>query len=197
MNFRRASRSRAAEAAIDLMSLIDVVFLLVIFLLVSTTFKKKQLAIELDMPRAGTAEFRITGREHILRIGEDGSFFLCPDQVTKDEGDALKCGAAADQKALVARFRALAQRYPNMRVGVYAASKVPWENAVRVMTAAQEAGVDFNIHYQTDGTSAGDGGDVGAPAPDKGAPAPDESAPVPPPSGGGADGPPPPAPPAP
>ena len=50
-------RKRSREAStIDLTPLIDVVFLLLIFFMVSTVFKKEELALILNLPSGETSE---------------------------------------------------------------------------------------------------------------------------------------------
>ncbi|MFT7622128.1 MAG: biopolymer transport protein ExbD [Myxococcota bacterium] len=150
MAFSRNKRSRLVEAALDMTPLIDVVFLLVIFLLISTTFKKKQLALELNLPRAGKAEYRVSGREHQIRIDTEGGMYLCPNEATKEDTDALGCTAPADSKKLLEEFKQLAEKFPGIRLGVYAGAEVKYKNIARVVAAATEAGLDLNLPYEKD-----------------------------------------------
>lgn len=150
MAFRRKTRSRLAEA-LDMTPLIDVVFLLLIFLLISTTFKKKQLAMELNLPRVGTQEYRIEGREHQIRVDAKGGMFLCPNEEMKESTDALKCSEPASQSELVERFKRLNKQFTGVRLGVYADSDVPYHFIARVVMAAMEAGIDLNLPYEPSG----------------------------------------------
>ncbi len=150
MSFRRRRKSRLIEAALDMTPLIDVVFLLLIFLLISTTFKKKQLALELNLPKAGKTEFRVSGREHQIRLDTEGGMYLCPNEDSKEGTDALKCTSPANQKKLVEQFKKLAEKYPGIRLGVYAGADVPYNMVVKVVAAATEAGLDLNLPYDTD-----------------------------------------------
>lgn len=130
--------------------IIDVVFLLVIFLLISTTFKKKQLSMELNLPRAGKSEFRVSGFEHQIRVDGKGAMFLCPNEEVAGDIDALKCTSPADKKTLVAQFKKLKDDYPEIRLGVYAAADVNYEQVAKIVAAAIEAGLDLNLPYQTE-----------------------------------------------
>ena len=132
--------------------LIDVVFLLVIFLLISTTFKKKQLALELNLPRAGASELRAPGREHQVRVDGQGALYLCPNEETKEGTQALECKKKADHQTLKAELQRLKKLYPNVRLGVYAGKQVPYETILKVVMAATEAGVDLNLPYEKDDT---------------------------------------------
>ncbi|MBM4356184.1 MAG: biopolymer transporter ExbD, partial [Deltaproteobacteria bacterium] len=50
MNLRRGLKRRGVGAAIDITPLVDVVFNLLIFLLVSTTFKSQEQAFSIVLP---------------------------------------------------------------------------------------------------------------------------------------------------
>lgn len=154
MSFRRRQKSRLVEAALDMTPLIDVVFLLVIFLLISTTFKKKQLAIQLDLPRVSKEQFVSTVREHQIRIEDDGGLFLCPNEEAL-EGDAVKCSEPTDRARLVREFKRLSKQYPGTRLGVYAGAEVEYEHVMKVIAAAIEAGIDLNLPYQQEDDSEG------------------------------------------
>ena len=61
-------KKRSREASIiDLTPLIDVVFLLLIFFMVSTVFKKEELALILNLPSAETKETK-SGKRKSLQI---------------------------------------------------------------------------------------------------------------------------------
>tara|TARA_X000000950_G_scaffold241778_1_gene295669 strand:- start:144 stop:536 length:393 start_codon:yes stop_codon:yes gene_type:complete len=61
-------KKRSREASIiDLTPLIDVVFLLLIFFMVSTVFKKEELALILNLPSAETKETK-AGKQKSLQI---------------------------------------------------------------------------------------------------------------------------------
>ena len=149
MAFRRNRRARTVESALDMTPLIDVVFLLVIFLLISTTFKKRQLSLELNIPRAGQTEFRSSGTEHRLRIADDGAMYLCPESSTEG-ADEIQCDERINQAALVAQFRMLVEKYPGVRLGVYANAEVSYGLIVKGVAAAQETGLDLNLPYETE-----------------------------------------------
>ncbi len=67
-------RRRGNQAYINITSLIDVMFLLLIFLVVSTTFKE-QAAINLTLPRSSSAESVTTGPA-VLVLTSQGRTFL-------------------------------------------------------------------------------------------------------------------------
>jgi len=144
---RRARRAGIIETAVDLTPLIDVVFLLVIFLLISTTFKKRQLALEVNLPKVGASEFRIRGMEHQLRIDTQGSMYLCPNQAVTESTDVLKCTAPTSRAKLTEAFRKLQEKFPGVRLGVYADADVPYQKIIKVIAAATTVGIDLNLPY--------------------------------------------------
>ena len=153
MAFRREKRGRTLEAALDMTPLIDVVFLLVIFLHISTTFKKRQLSLELDLPRVGQTEFRSSGTEHQLRIANDGAMYLCPEQTTDGTDSPIACDERVNQAALDTLFRDLSKKYPGIRLGVYADGDVSYRLIVKVVAAATESGLDPNLPYELEPSS--------------------------------------------
>ena len=55
----------------DMTPLIDVVFILLIFFLVSSTFKKDELALDLILPKSGSAEQIIKKEELAIELSSD------------------------------------------------------------------------------------------------------------------------------
>ena len=147
MSIRRKQRSRLIEAALDLTPLIDVVFLLVIFLLISTTFKKRQLVIELNLPKAGASQGRVEAREHQIRIDKTGAMYLCPNEEVTDVTQALGCSEPANKEDLGKQFTALRKAFEGVLLGIYADADVPYRFVADVIAAAEEANLDVNLHY--------------------------------------------------
>ncbi len=68
---------------ISITSLIDVLFLLLIFLLVSSTFLE-QPGIKLELPEAGSSD-PLEQKEYVLSLSADGSIFLNQEALSIDE----------------------------------------------------------------------------------------------------------------
>jgi biopolymer transport protein ExbD len=65
-------KRRSRETTVpDITPLIDVVFLLLIFFMVSTVFKKDELALLLSLPKAGAGEARETSKNIIIELTVD------------------------------------------------------------------------------------------------------------------------------
>lgn len=79
MRFRRAVERR--EAAFDLMPLIDVVFLLIIFFMLTTSFRTIFQGIKVDLPTTTTKQERIE-QNIIITITKDNVLYLDKTRVT-------------------------------------------------------------------------------------------------------------------
>ena len=72
---RRARGRGRAQTVIDITSLLDVVFLLIIFLIVTTTFRKNEHAFVVELPTSGTEVVEVTeqAQENPFLVSETGS----------------------------------------------------------------------------------------------------------------------------
>lgn len=87
MNFR--AQENEDEPRIDLTSLIDVVFILLIFFMVTTTFDR-QSELKVELPEA-SSEIESTPEEPIrLVIDADGRFFINGSEVVNTGEETLK-----------------------------------------------------------------------------------------------------------
>jgi len=105
--------------------LIDIMFTLVAFLLVSTTFRTEPLGIDVDLPRAATgtvqqqAELRIT-------VTQQGTMFVN--------------GVAVSESDIQARVRSALLSNPNTIVIISADRRVSYDYVVRAIDAARLGG---------------------------------------------------------
>jgi len=85
------------EPTVDLTSLIDVVFLLLIFFMVSTTFERQAL-LKVDLPEASVVEERTETPDSLeLVIDNEGRMFLNDQRLV--DSDARTLRAAIEQEA--------------------------------------------------------------------------------------------------
>ena len=125
MNFRRR---RSEEPDVNLTSLIDVVFMLLIFFMVSTTFQREtQLAVEL--PEAAGQPMAEQKRVVEVTIDAEGRYFVNRQEVISGGIEALK---SAMQQA--------AGEAAKPQVILSADRKTPHEAVVRAMDAAGQLG---------------------------------------------------------
>jgi biopolymer transport protein ExbD len=115
---------RRRKTLINVTSLIDVVFLLLIFFVVTSTFLE-QPGLDLTLPEAGSAE--MTVREQVtLGVDADGEIFL--------NGDPVVLEGLAD------RIEQALERAETERVLLEADSRVSHGRVVALMDAARRAG---------------------------------------------------------
>ena len=126
MNLRR---SRTEEPDVNLTPLIDVVFILLIFFMVSTTFQREsQIKIELPEASAEPAESEKDTLEIV--IDADGRYFIGDQQVVNTERDTLK--------QAIAKFVGDRKELP---VVIRADRRTPYEAVVRAMDATSQLGL--------------------------------------------------------
>jgi biopolymer transport protein ExbD len=119
-------RPRARRRPVlNVTSLIDVLFLLLIFLMVSSTFVEHP-AIELDLPKASTSE-PVKADSMRLTIPEDGRLIL--------EGEEVQ------PAALTERLREAARANPELLLILEADRSADYGRVVEALDAAREAGV--------------------------------------------------------
>lgn len=124
-----ARRERSTELAVEITPLIDVVFLLLIFFMVSTTFiRETQLRVEL--PEADGALQETENRDVVVTISETGDFVMDGDVVdgssTATLQTALRDNVAGDT---------------DRRVVITADAGARHEWVVRIMDAAGQLGL--------------------------------------------------------
>ena len=106
MNLRQRVRE---DPTIDLTSLIDVVFLLLIFFMVSTTFERPA-AMQVDLPEASEVQAQPEQEERLeLVIDADGRMFVNDRQLVDGRPQTLKAAlnqAAGDKHDLPLILRA-------------------------------------------------------------------------------------------
>lgn len=126
MNLRR---SRGEEPEVNLTPLIDVVFILLIFFMVSTTFQKES-QIKIELPEASGEP--VEDRKELLEIVIDaeGRYFIDQQQVVNTELDTLK---RAIQKYL--------GKQTDLPVVIRADRSTPYESVVRAMDATAQLGL--------------------------------------------------------
>jgi len=122
-------RSRGEEPEVNLTPLIDVVFILLIFFMVSTTFQKESQT-KIELPEASGEP--VEDRKELLEIVIDaqGRYFIDQQQVVNTELDTLK---RAIQKYL--------GKQTDLPVVIRADRSTPYESVVRAMDATAQLGL--------------------------------------------------------
>ena len=104
MRSRRAYRARISPT-LDLTPMVDVVFLLIIFFMVSTTFITLESGLPVDLPQATTAEGQPEGLPTVT-IDAQGRIFLAGAEVSEEELVGLLRAVLAESEADTVVLRA-------------------------------------------------------------------------------------------
>ncbi|GAB4249202.1 MAG: biopolymer transporter ExbD [Candidatus Methylacidiphilales bacterium] len=122
--------------AINIVSLIDILCILLIFFIVTTTFKKDEPELQIDLPKS-------TQAQEAERPDEPMVIFLSKD------GKILLQNAELLLSDLPARLRQLRSSQPNLGFVLRADQGVPLGLFVSVLDASKEAGIE-NLGLTTD-----------------------------------------------
>jgi len=131
VNFRSGIRlgRRREPPRVDLTPLIDIVFLLLIFFLITTTFvKDKRPTLPLTEPEAQSAQSPPTEEHVTVHIAEGGRIFL-EDKEVEGDGDLIRA------------FEALKASNADASVVIRADGDSRHRRVVRVMDLARRAGL--------------------------------------------------------
>lgn len=134
MQFQQQSTTRGR--GINITSLIDVMFLLVIFLLLSTKFEPEG-GIAVDLPK-GQSKDVPKGNTLTLVVLHDGTLFLNREKVPEDPAG----------KALVEAISKAREGKQDPVMVIQADKDLPWQTIVKLTDMAKEAGqakVNFKI----------------------------------------------------
>ncbi len=126
---RRLTRPRPAlqGAGLDLTPMVDVVFQLVIFFMVSTTFITLESGLPVDLPQAQTTQAQAADTPTVT-ITQDGRIFLA--------------GAEVRESDLVSALRAALAESPSPTVIMRADQTIQYGLPVRVMDLIRQAGAE-------------------------------------------------------
>lgn len=125
----RLQTEQDEEPEINLTSLIDVVFLLLIFFMVSATFERQAL-LRVELPEAATSERETLPDRIELVITESGDYFVGDNMLADQDRDTLR----------LALSQAFAER-PEALLVIRADSMAQHGLVVRAMDAASAEGI--------------------------------------------------------
>lgn len=126
MNLRKFRRE---EVSVNLTPLIDVVFLLLIFFMVTTTFRDES-EIEIDLPKASNKPIEQVGNPLEVVIDSEGRYYIDRNLVINTQLDTLK---RALRKAKGER--------KSPPVIISADANAPHQSVVTAMDAARQVGL--------------------------------------------------------
>lgn len=127
MDFSSGYPDEDNASEVNLTSLIDVIFNLVLFLMVTTTFSGRD-AISIDLPIAHGKELAQEKKDVTVSITEDEKLFVDELEITQNQ--------------LLERLEQLSKSVSIQTLVIRADKKVPHGKVVAVMDAAKKSGVE-------------------------------------------------------
>ena len=130
MNFRAEGfRPRRTDERPDVTPLIDVVFLLLVFFLVTSNYvRERRSSIPVEVPTASTAESQAELQTVLVEIDREGGMFL--EQQPVPDLDQMELG-----------LQQVRQRAPDTLLLVRCDERAPFGLSVRVMDIARSVGL--------------------------------------------------------
>ncbi len=184
MRFRSPRSRRRAEVAIDITSLVDVVFLLLIFLLVTTTFKRDEHAFPIELPTSSMEQVTVTTDKTTIFITRDGDLHLLTvpgdlaagghSEGERGGGPAAASSEPVSEVDLQARLEALRARRPDAPIAIRGEKETSFQRMIDVVAMVEGAGFT-NIFFPYE-KADGEGGE-GSPPPPRGDKLPPPAAP--------------------
>jgi biopolymer transport protein ExbD len=141
VNLRPRARGRRAEATIDITSLVDVVFLLLIFLLVTTTFKRQEHAFPIELPTSAVEQVTVTTDKTTVFITRDGRLRLLTVPLDVEEGtEATASVEEVTPDSLSKRLAALYARRPHTPIAIRGERETRYQRMIDVISLIEEVG---------------------------------------------------------
>ena len=122
------ARNERSPVSVEMTPMIDMVFLLLIFFLVATTFHQEEREIQIALPVAQAAgPISATLREIIVNVDRDGRVIVSGQTMTQDALRSLVADAV--------------QMNPNQKVTVRGDRNTAYSNVVTVLDICKGAGI--------------------------------------------------------
>lgn len=133
MKFRDTNRQQGAE--LELAPMIDVVFLLLIFFIVTWQFARFERDMDISVPAAEEAQDtdRQTG-EIIVNVRDDGTIILN--------------GRIVSESELLEKLQSISEAYPDQAVILRGASEANFQAIINVLDQIKKAGI-WNVAFAT------------------------------------------------
>ncbi len=131
MNLRPGHQEESVE--VNLTPLIDVVFLLLIFFMVTTTFDR-HAQLKVSLPESSAQATQQQAEPLVLSIDAKGNYFLNDRQIINQQLDTLK-------QALRKTIGTDIKDYSDISLVLRADANTPHQSVVRAMDAASQIGL--------------------------------------------------------
>ncbi|MFK7817320.1 MAG: ExbD/TolR family protein [Planctomycetaceae bacterium] len=126
------------EPELNLTSMIDIVFLLIIFFMVGTQFAEPEDRFQVELPTAGAVQPLSEGPDAmVVSVAKDGRILVGEDRLTIDE--------------LETKFVEARENYPAQAVVVRGEGEGRYQAVIDVLAAANRAEMaDVSLAYKTE-----------------------------------------------
>ena len=143
MNFRKSSKGKKALVTLDITALIDVVFLLLIFLLVTTTFRRDEHAFVIDLVNSSSQQVTVSADKTTVYISPDGSLHLL------DTAASSPSGAPLSSEELQNKLSDLRRSRPDESLVIRGAKTADYQRVVDILTLVRDLGfADVSFAYE-------------------------------------------------
>ena len=144
MKFRRRVRDRQNSNSIDVTPMMDAAFILIIFLLISTAFKKKDHAFEIELPRATEKEVVVQQGGVSVFLTSEGTIFTSQ----ADDGNGVKQALKSADDLATSLKEAVLQE-PDMPVNLVIDQGTSYDKIVQIINALKRIGVtNLQLPYE-------------------------------------------------
>ena len=117
-----------ARRSVPLASLLDVMFLLLIFFVTTSNFREVEQQLDVNLPAAQAAQ---TAQPHSTEVVIN----------VKADGSMTVANSVLDEKELYSLLRELVVQFPNEKVIIRGDKDVPYQHIVTAMDTASLAGI--------------------------------------------------------
>ena len=147
MRFRRRHRERGESQTIDVTPMMDAAFILIIFLLISTAFKKKDHAFDIQLPKATEKEVVVRSDGLSVFLTSGGKVFMM------DEGSPDRKEVSPEQLSI--QLESSVQEDPDVPVNLVIDEGTAYTHIVRVIDALKKVGVsNLQLPYEANNEPA-------------------------------------------
>lgn len=134
MNFRGGKKRRSYLGDINVTPLLDLMFILLIFLMISTTFKTPEQSFTMNLPTAGKTEVTVDKGAPTVFVTKAGTIlFYNPAMDSKPRQVSIS--------VLKATFKAIAAKAPKTPISIRGDASAKIQSLVDVVNAAYHAGL--------------------------------------------------------
>ena len=143
MNFRKSNKGNKALVTLDMTALIDVVFLLLIFLLITTTFRRDEHAFVIDLVNSSSEQVTISTDKTTVFIAPDGGLHLLRT------AGAQPTSAALSIETLREQLLELKREQPEESLVIRGAKTAEYQRVVDILGMARDLGfADVSFAYE-------------------------------------------------